>query len=65
MRRGLDIDALECPKCHARMRFIASITQPQVIRRILRCLGLPSLPIAPAPARGPPQDDHTFDLDVA
>jgi hypothetical protein len=40
MRRGLDIDALDCPKCHGRMRFIAAILRPSIIARILRSLDL-------------------------
>ena len=61
MRRGLDIDSLECPKCKSRMRFVASILRPAVIRRILDSLDLPAAPILPAPARAPPDDDLIFD----
>ncbi len=64
MRRGLDIDSLECPKCHARMRFVASILRPATIRRILESLDLPAEPVVPAPARAPPNDDDLF-FDVA
>jgi hypothetical protein len=62
MRRGLDIDSLECPKCKSRMRFVASILRPTVIRRILKSLDLPAAPIVPAPARAPPDDDLIFDV---
>ena len=63
MRRGLDIDALECPTCHGRLRFIAAITRPALARRILRCLGLPANPIKPAAARSPPGwPDQCFDV---
>ena len=63
MRRGLDIDALDCPKCHGRMRFIAAILRPSIIARILQSLGLPSAPVAPAAARAPPGHlDDYFDV---
>ena len=60
MRRGLDIDALERPKCHGLLRFIAAIMKSAVVRRILRSLGLPAEPVALAPARAPPRygDDY-------
>ena len=60
MRRGLDIDILECPRrCgQGRLTFIACIEQPSVIRKILEHLGLPAEPVAPAPARVPPTDDQ-------
>jgi hypothetical protein len=56
MRRGLHIDGLECPKgCgQGRLRLVACIEQPAVIRRILLHLGLPAEPVRPAPARAPP-----------
>jgi hypothetical protein len=54
MRRGLDIDVLECPDCGARLRFVAAILLSSAIRRILRHLGLPSDPVELAPARAPP-----------
>ena len=35
MRRGLDLDVLECPRCGARMALVATILSPSVTRRIL------------------------------
>ena len=55
MRRGLDIDVLECPDCGDRLRFVAAIMLSSAIRRILRHLGLPSDPVEFAPARAPPE----------
>ena len=63
MRRGLNIDALQCPKCHGRLRFLATITVPATVRRILRSLGLPTQLVVPAPARAPPEsNDDYFDV---
>jgi hypothetical protein len=60
MRRGLDIDVLECPDCGGRLRFVAAIMLSSAIRRILRHLGLPSDPVEFAPARAPPELDDAW-----
>jgi hypothetical protein len=60
MRRGLDIDVLQCPDCGGRLRFVAAIMLSSAIRRILRHLGLPSDPVALAPARAPPELDGAW-----
>ncbi len=50
MRRVFEIDVLECPCCHGRMRVLAAIVTREAIRAILDCLDLPSRapPVAPA-----------------
>jgi hypothetical protein len=60
MRRGLDIDVLECPDCGGRLRFVAAILLSSAIRQILRHFGLPSDPVALAPARAPPELDDAW-----
>jgi len=50
MKRVFGLDVLECPNCKHRRRVIALITDPPVIRRILRCLGHDPDP----PQRAPP-----------
>jgi hypothetical protein len=42
MRRVFSVDVLLCDRCGGRMKIIAAIEQPDVIEKILRCLGLPS-----------------------
>ena len=54
LRRVFKIDVLECPSCKGRRKLIAFITDPPVIRAILKCLDLPSDPPVLAPARWPP-----------
>jgi len=69
LKRVFNVDIETCNLCGGRMKIIASIEDPQVIKKILEHLGIPSkLPI-PWPARGPPQradDDFqqfpSFDL---
>jgi hypothetical protein len=51
MRRAFDIDVLACPRCGGRMRLIATIADPRVIRPILAHLGLPTEVPRPPPAR--------------
>jgi hypothetical protein len=60
MRRGLDIDVLQCPDCGGRLRFVGAIMLSSAIRRILRHLGLPSDPVELAPARAPPELDDAW-----
>jgi hypothetical protein len=55
MRRVFGYEALSCPRCGRTMRLIALIEQADVIRRILRHLGLPTEVPEPAPARAPPR----------
>ena len=61
MRRTFGFDVLECPRCGARMRLVATIEQGAVIERILRHLGLPGDLPSPWPARAPPLEPDSFD----
>ena len=59
MHRAFAIDVLACPHCGGRLRLIATLHDPAVIRKILTHLGLgpsgPSLgPAPPAPGTGVP-----------
>ena len=40
--RVFEVDALRCPACDSRMRILSAITEPDVARRILGCLDMPS-----------------------
>ena len=54
MARSFGFDVLACPRCGGRVRLIALIDDPPVIRRILGHLGLPiEVPVA-RPPRAPP-----------
>jgi hypothetical protein len=52
LQRVFEVDALCCPRCGGRMRVLAAITEPDVARRILACLNLPTR--APPLARSRP-----------
>ena len=51
---AFEFDVLACPRCGGRMRLIATMEDPRVIRRILAHLGLPTEPFDPCPFRPPP-----------
>ncbi len=63
LKRTLGLDVLECPRCHVRMKVIALIEEPEVARKILRAMGLPSEAPRAEPARSPPQLALEFDQD--
>ena len=54
MRRTFGFDVMACPRCGGRLRLLALIEAPRVIRRILTHLGLPTDVPEPRPARDPP-----------
>ena len=56
MQRSFGFDVLACPRCNGRLRLIALIEQPAVVRRILGHLGLPTDIPVPRPSRAPPLD---------
>ncbi len=61
LKRVFDIDVETCSRCGGKMKIIASIEDPRVIKKILSHLGLPSKPPMPWPARGSPS---TEDFDI-
>jgi len=46
---SFNLDVLACPRCGGRMRLIATIEDPRVIRQILAHLGLPTEVPQPRP----------------
>jgi len=61
LKRTFAIDVLECPRCHGRREVLATITEPEAIRGILRCLGHPTDPPRAAPVRPLPSPGLEFD----
>lgn len=60
--RSFAVDVLKCTRCDGRMRVLAVVDTPEAVRKILDHLGLPSVPLDTAPARGPPQQSLAFDI---
>jgi len=58
LQRVFQVDALRCPGCGARMRILSAITDPEVARRILDCLRMPSR--APPLAASEPRVEERF-----
>ncbi len=63
LARVFNIDVETCIKCGGKMKIIAAIEDPKVIRKILEHMGLPTKPPPLYPARGPPKYDHHFEDD--
>ena len=60
MARVFSVDVLRCHLCGSRRRWIAAITEAEVIQKILSHLGLQSVMPAPSPARPPPRLEVAF-----
>ena len=51
-----EVDPLTCPKCQGRMKIISFIEDPEVIKKILKHLGLWDMKVRPPPkANAPPK----------
>jgi hypothetical protein len=60
LARVFNIDVGTCSKCGGKMKIIAAIEDPKVIRKILEHMGLETKPPPQHPARGPPKVQHHF-----
>jgi hypothetical protein len=63
LARVFNIDVELCINCGSKMKIIAAIEDPKIIRQILDHMGLPSKPPPLHPARGPPETTHFADDD--
>lgn len=64
LQRTFGFDALRCPRCDAKMRIIATITEPLAVKKILSHLGMRTEPLPRARARDP-TGQESFDFDAA
>jgi hypothetical protein len=53
LRRTFDVDVLECPQCHGRLRLLGQVTDATTISRVLAILGIPAEAPRAARARDP------------
>jgi hypothetical protein len=60
MRRVYLLETLTCGHCGGRRRLLTFLTDPLVIQKVLRHLGLPAEPPELAPARPPPARSVRF-----
>ena len=56
LKRSFDFDVFTCPGCGGRRRVLAVLKGPGV-KEVLRHLGLPTVPLPLASARGPPHGE--------
>lgn len=64
LKRVFYVDVETCGVCGGKVKIIAAIKKPEVIKKILNHIGLPSVPPEIASARGPPIFyDQEFDHD--
>jgi len=56
-----EVDPLTCPKCQGRMRILAFIEQPEIIKKILKHLGLWERKARPPPKTNAPQPNLHID----
>ena len=61
MLRVFKVDVLECPRCQARLKIVATVTTPSAVKAIPPCLGLPARPPPLAAAREREQGELGFD----
>ncbi len=59
LKRVFNIDISVCSRCQGKVKIIAAIEDPKVIKKILSHMGMPSSAPKLAPARGPPKSDQT------
>ena len=64
LQRTFGFDALRCPRCDARMRALATITEPTTVKKILSHLGVRTEPLPRARARDP-TGQESFDFHAA
>ena len=64
MHRAFALDVLACPRCGGRLRLIATVDNPHVIREILAHLELPTAVPHPDPPRPPPAEPPRLFADV-
>jgi hypothetical protein len=65
LARVFNIDIETCIKCGGKMKIIAAIEDPKVIRKILEHMGLDTKPPPLHLARGPPKAQHHCEDDFA
>jgi hypothetical protein len=62
LARIYEVFPLICPSCQTPLTFIAFLTDPLPITKILAHIGQPTSPPPLHPARGPPQTEFLVDL---
>jgi len=64
MKRILEINPLECPKCKGTLRIIAFIHDTKEISKIARSLNIPEFARPPPLPKAPPIADVYYEYDL-
>ena len=65
MKRTWGLAVLTCPRCGRKMRVLATIVDPSVVRKILEHIDVRSSPLPRAPARDPTWEQTELGFDAA
>jgi hypothetical protein len=65
MKRTFGFHVLLCPRGRRKMRVIATITEPAVVRKLLEPLGVRASPLPCAPARDPDWEQGSLGFEAA
>ncbi len=63
MKRVLEIDPLQCPRCKSQMRIVPFIQDAAEIRKIMRSLNISEFQKPPPLPRAPPKSEIDYDFD--
>ena len=61
---SMSVRALRCPTCAGKMKVLATITEPDVVKKILDHLRVRSSPMPRAPARDPDWEQTALGFDA-
>ena len=64
LQRTHGVDAMRCPRCAGKMRVMATIIEPGVVKKILSHLGVRTEPLPRGRARDP-TGQESFEYDAA
>ena len=65
MKRSWGLDVMKCSACGHRLRVLATITDPNVVRKILDHLHVRSKPLPRAPPRAPSWEQQVLEYEAA
>jgi hypothetical protein len=65
LQRTFGFQVLRCPRCSRKLRVVSTLTQPDVVRKILEHLDVRATPRPRAPARDPEWEQTELGFEAA